>query len=512
MLFAEIGAIFSLIGYLFGVPYLYRIRTFAEMALSTAVAFGLLSISILGCYPNEGPLAALSRRTVGGLVARRLMPAAVLVPLLLGWVSLQGERAGNYPFELGLALMVLSMMMTMAVLAFWITHAVDREYTARKYAEALKISEEKYRSVTESANDAVISTDSQGNITFVNAAFESIFGYPQSDVLGQSLTRLMPQRFHQALTAGFNRYLTTGVARVIGKTVELTGLKMSGEEFPMELSLGVWRGADRIWFTAIIRDITERKEAEEQARRLQLLSTRQDFLAALMHNLKNPIIGSDRVFEVLTSNQFKHMSPDLVTTIFSELKQSNRKVLSMMNKLIEIYQYETDPLVLHPHPSDVAELVRSCVNDSISVAEARRIELVTELADDVDDIRVDPNGITRVVENLLDNAIKFSDEGNKVKVVVRKDGLNLVLAVHNYGITISDDERHALFRGFWTGIAGNSCPPGTGLGLYLCKTIVEAHHGILTCTSEEDLGTTFTVLLPIAVRARSVCLDSSFLR
>lgn len=620
VILVEVGAIFSLVGYLFGVPYLYKIRTFTEMALSTAIAFGLLAISILSCYPKEGPLAVLFSRTAGGLVARRLLPAAILLPPLLGWVKLQGERTGLYPFEFGLALIVLSMMTAMVVLTYWITYAVEREDAVRMYAEALKVSEEKYRSVTESANDAVISADSQGTITFVNSAFESIFGYSSSDVLGQPLTVLMPQRFHQAHTAGFNRYLTTGAARVIGKTVELAGMKKSGEEFPLELSLGVWRGADQILVTAIIRDITERqkaeqkfrallesapdamvitnqdgeiiivntqaeklfgysrdemlgnkvemlipesfrskhvgenfnsphmrpmgaglalsgirkdgsefpveislgpletehgtifstairditerKEAEDQARRLQLLSTRQDFLAALMHNLKNPIIGADRVLEAVTSHQGE-LPPDDATKIFSQLKQSNRKVLSMMNELIEIYQYETDPRVLHARPSDVTELVRSCINDLISLAEARRVEIVLELDDDVDGIRVDPSGIKRVMENLLDNAIKFSDDGNEVKVIVRKDGQSLVLSVHNYGKIISDDERHALFRGFWKGVAGKPCPPGTGLGLYLCKTIVDAHNGQLTCTSEEALGTTFTVVLPITGDAQS---------
>jgi len=616
VLIVTVGATFSVIGYLYGVPYLYKIRTFTEMALSTSIVFALLSISIFTAYYKEGPFAILTSKTAGGLVARRLMPAALILPPLLGWIRLQGERAGLYPFEFGLAIIVLSMMTVMTLLAYWITRAVEREDKTRMYAEALKSSEEKYRSITESATDAVISADSVGIIIFVNAAFESIFGYSSTEVLGKPLTMLMPQRFHEAYATGLHRYLTTGDVRVIGKTVELAGMKKNGEEFPVELSLGEWRETDRIWFTGIIRDvterqkaeqkfrallesapdamviandrgemiivntqaeklfgysrdellgnkvemlipkdaqsrhvnhrsefssnphtrpmgagrplygvrkdgkefpveislgpletahgtlvsaairdITERKEAEEQARRLQLLSTRQDFLAALMHNLKNPIIGANRVLEVVTSDHFGYQLPD-VKQIFSELKQSNRKVLNMMNELIEIYQYETDSRLIHSRPINVKELVRSCIKDAISLSVARRVRIMAEICDDVDDIRIDRAGITRVMESLLDNAIKFSTEDGEVKVIVRKNGQAIELAVHNFGKTISDEEREVLFVGFWKGVTGKSCPPLTGLGLYLCRTIVEAHHGQLICTSEESLGTTFTVVLP----------------
>ncbi len=610
------GAIFSLVGYMYGVPYLYKIRTFTEMALSTAISFGLLSIAALTIFPKEGPVGYLTSPTAGGIVARRLLPAAVLAPPLFGWLRLQGERAGLYPFEFGLALMVMSMMLAMAVLAYWIIHAVEKEDRTRAYAKAIKRSEEKYRSVTESATDAIISTDSQGNIIFVNRAFESTFGYTSAEVQREPLTLLMPLRFHEGYKAGLQKYLNTGEAPVIGRALELAGRKKSGEEFPLEFSLGAWKEEDRTLFTAIIRDITERQKAEQkfrallesapdamvitdvdgkiiivntkaetlfgysrdemlgnkvemlipervrskhvghrsdfslnphsrpmgaglelyavrkggeefpveislgpletengtiisttirdvtdrmqaqdQARRLQLLSTRQDFLAALMHNLKNPIIGADRVLEVVTSDDFRKL-PSELTKIFSELKQSNRRVLNMMNELIEVYQYETDPRVVDPCPNNINEIVRGCINDAMRTAKTRRVEIVAEFDDGIEIVRVDRTGIIRVVENLLDNAIKFSDEGSEVRVTLSKRGVNLELAVHNFGRIISEEEIHALFRGFWKGVAGKSVSPGTGLGLYLCRILVEGHQGELICKSQEGFGTTFTVVLP----------------
>lgn len=610
-------AVFSLIGYLYGVPSLYKIKSFTEMALSTAIAIALLSAGILAGNPEEGPFALLRSRAGSGAIARRLLPTGILLPPLIGWAALHGQRSGSYPYEFGVAIVALSMMMAMIVLSCWLSHVLEREDTTRKYAEDLRASEEKYRSVTESANDAIISADWKGSITFVNAAFESIFGYSSTEARGKTLTFLMPERLREAHAEGLNRFVATGRARVIGKTVELAGVKKNGEEFPLELSLGVFGQGEAMSFTGIVRDITERKEAEqkfqsllesapdamiitnesgemiivnsqaeklfgfsraellgkkvemliperlrnrhvmhrttffndphprqmgsgmelyavgkdgreipveislgpletehgtlisaairdiserkmaeEQSRRLQLLSTRQDFLAALMHNLKNPIIGADRVLEIVSSGRLGSLPPELAR-IFSQLKESNRKLLSMMNELIEVYQYETDPRVLHPQPTDIGALVRSCINDCSTLSRSRQVELKTEVPDDLGLVLIDETGIGRVLDNLLDNAIKYSDEGGKITVSVRKNENTLEFSVHNYGRTISGEERQALFRGFWKGDAGMSRPPGTGLGLYLCKTIIDGHRGELACTSEEDSGTKFTVTLPI---------------
>src|SRR5262249_43102605 len=126
--------------------------------------------------------------------------------------------------------------------------------------------EERFRSVTESAMDAVISTDSNGTILSWNHGAQRLFGYARDEIVGQPLTMLMPARYRGSCFAGLNRVVATGQQRLMGKTLEVHGLTRDGDEFPVELSLSRWQTGDSTFVGAIIRDITERHQAEEALR------------------------------------------------------------------------------------------------------------------------------------------------------------------------------------------------------------------------------------------------------
>ena len=133
-----------------------------------------------------------------------------------------------------------------------------QDITARKQAdEALRASEERFRSVTQSANDAIISADNRGIILSWNKGAKAIFGYQEEEVRGKPLTLLMPERYREAHLQGVKRVQATGESRVIGTTVELDGLKKDGSEFPLELSLATWRTMGETFYSAIVRDITD---------------------------------------------------------------------------------------------------------------------------------------------------------------------------------------------------------------------------------------------------------------
>ena len=143
-----------------------------------------------------------------------------------------------------------------------VNNQLQKELDARKQAEqALRESEERFRAVAESATDAIVAADKSGHITYFNQGAERIFGYAARDVISRPLTLLMPQRFHDAHRQGLARFLTTGEARVVGRTVELVGQRKDGTEFPLELSLASWKARGDTFFTGILRDITERKRA-----------------------------------------------------------------------------------------------------------------------------------------------------------------------------------------------------------------------------------------------------------
>ena len=149
--------------------------------------------------------------------------------------------------------------------------AVTRDVTARKQAESdLRESEALFRAVSESAHDAIITADSLGMIIKWNKGAERLFGYTEAEIAGHPLTRLMPQRFREQHGAGMHRVRGGGEPKIMGKPVELIGLRKDGREFPLELSLAQWQIAEDRFFTGVIRDITERKLGEEQLRKLSL--------------------------------------------------------------------------------------------------------------------------------------------------------------------------------------------------------------------------------------------------
>jgi PAS domain S-box-containing protein len=154
--------------------------------------------------------------------------------------------------------------------------SLKNQIAAREQVEmSLRASEERFRSVTQSALDGIISADSSDRIISWNKGAQIIFGYSEDEALGQSLTMLMPERYCAAHMKGMARYATTGEAHVIGNTVEFHGLRKDGSEFPMEISLSTWTARDEIFYSGIIRDITERKrvyqELEESENRYRLL-------------------------------------------------------------------------------------------------------------------------------------------------------------------------------------------------------------------------------------------------
>ena len=142
---------------------------------------------------------------------------------------------------------------------------LDRDITTLKQTEeTLRESEERFRSITHSSNDGIISADSSGQIISWNEGAESIFGYRAEEIIGSELILLMPERYREAHRMGLERLKTTGKRHINEKTIELSGLKKDGSEFPLELSLGSWRTSSGLYVSGIIRDITDRKRSEER--------------------------------------------------------------------------------------------------------------------------------------------------------------------------------------------------------------------------------------------------------
>ncbi|MBM7693910.1 diguanylate cyclase (GGDEF)-like protein/PAS domain S-box-containing protein [Peribacillus deserti] len=222
---------------------------------SLAALFLMFFVSRNSGTPRLWRWKAGSALTMGGAVAGMHftgMSAARFKPHHHGGLS--GITVDNtfLAYSIGIGMLIILGLVFISIF-------VDKQFES----QSIK-SESKFRSVIESANDAIILADRQGAIISWNKGAEEIFGYHEKEALGRQLQLIIPEKYREAHQKGMERFLSSGEPQVIGKTVELQGLRKGGNEFPIELSIASWVEEGKIYFSSIIRDITERKQAEDR--------------------------------------------------------------------------------------------------------------------------------------------------------------------------------------------------------------------------------------------------------
>lgn len=245
-----------------------------------------------------------------------------------------------------------------------------------------------------------------------------------------------------------------------------------------------------------IRYSIERRKSEENMSRLAVYEQREEFMATLTHDLKNPLIGANRILELMAARAMGDVSLQQ-EKILLQLRDSNKTLLSIVQNLIEVYRFERGVNTVCMQRTDLLEVLSSCIADIAPIAENREIELLKNCPGE-SIVFADPNSMRRVMQNLLDNALKFTPRGGRVTMDLAPRSENVVLEIGDTGPGIPPDDQLTLFQRFSQGRVGKKYTPGTGLGLYLCKQIVDAHRGEISFTTAEGVGTTFKVLLPAA--------------
>lgn len=315
---AVLISLLALIGYAYGIQSLYRIPPFSSMALHTAFAFYLLFIGIVFAQPTQGIMAIILKRSIGGILARRLIPAALIIPFVIGWFRLKAEQAGYFTTEFGVALSTTFNITIFTTLVLLVARSLDKTETERKrMVEKLRDSEARYRTVIETASDAIITVDQNSKIQFANSSAKKIFGYTIEELLGQQLTMLMPVHLQDVHLAGLKRYIDTGHRHISWNNVELPGLHKNGQEISLEVSFGEFNKTGQRFFTGTLRDITERKLAEAKLReQAQIL----DLAPVLIHDINHRIVfwntGAEMMYGWKQDETIGELSHNLLQTEF----------------------------------------------------------------------------------------------------------------------------------------------------------------------------------------------------
>jgi PAS domain S-box-containing protein len=241
---------------------------YSPMAFHTAALFLLLSLGILSVHPQRGLTGVLLREDVGGILVRRLLPAIILTPLLVGGMWLLGERLGLFGTTLGVSIFVLATMAAFLVVVARNAITISRlDAQHRSMEQSLRLSEARFAGIVSTAADAIISIDEEQKIILFNAGAERIFGYAASEAMGRSMDLLLPRQF-QSLHRQYVREFVSRerTARQMAERRSVLGRRKNGEEFSAEASISKLEVDGTKLLTVILRDITARKRADEVLR------------------------------------------------------------------------------------------------------------------------------------------------------------------------------------------------------------------------------------------------------
>ena len=381
-------------------------------------------------------------------------------------------------------------------------HTIITNAEHKRMAEELKESEEHFRSVAESANEAIITSNSKGIIFGWNLGAETIFGYTDAEIVGKNLELLIPLRYLDKHINGMKRVEDGGEHHVIGRTVELHGLHKSGKEFPLELSLAGWETTKGKFFTGILRDITERKQTEEKIKnsneQLIILNAEKDkFFSIIAHDLKSPFSGFLNLTELMADGKVNYSQAEIVENS-KALNKAARTLYKLLDNLLEWSQLQRGAIKFTPKISFLSKMIEGCIDTINQRAVQKNITIVNEVPVSLK-VFVDDKMINTVLRNLLSNAVKFTRQNGKVMVrSAHSDNGTIEISVIDNGVGIPAKDVKRLFNieeKFRR--KGTDGEDSTGLGLLLCKEFVDKHGGKIWVESKENEGSTFSFTLPI---------------
>ncbi|HMJ14997.1 MAG TPA: ATP-binding protein [Polyangiaceae bacterium] len=512
---------FAILGYATGAEQLYGIARYTGIAVHTAAALFLLAVGLFLARAEREPARLLVADNPGGEVVRKLLPTAILLPLVIGWLRTLGQKYQLYDTAFGRALLLLTLIALFTQLVWRVaqrlsTVAAERTAAelasthARAEAERLALENVETLNLLDSllahAPIGLVFFDRDGRCVRLNAFLARMRPGPEATPAGQHVSDVLP---------GVSTSLDAVIASVFDAGFAVMDLEIAsapGSEREQSWLMGVFpvrdgRGAISL-AGAVLIEISERKRLEaqraalldsERAARVEAeraATLKDEFLTTLSHELRTPlnaILGWTAI-----AKQVRDCPSELERPL-ETIERNARAQAQLIEDLLDISRIVSGQMRLAVEAVQLPGVVQAAVSAVAPAARAKEIRLAVEMDPDLIPITGDAGRLQQVVWNLLSNAVKFTPKGGQVALGVHRRGLGVELSVSDDGIGITPEFLPHVFDRFRQADSSTTRRHGgLGLGLAIVKQLVELHGGSVSAASPgEAKGSTFVIGLPL---------------
>ena len=340
--------------------------------------------------------------------------------------------------------------------------------------------------IIKSATDGIVTINEDHVIIGYNEGAEKMFGYSRDEALGQDLNILIPPPYKEVHRGFVRRYVATREARVIGKHVRLKAQRRDGSEFPMSISFSVAEIRDNLYFTGVIRDITEYQEMQDRLLQSERLAAVGNTVTHIAHEIKNPLLiigGFAR--QLLKIPGLDDKSRQKLNIIAEEVSNLEAMVAEMRD-FVRLPAAVKSRGRLEEAISEALELFRDTFTENH--VKINRVE-----DGPLPPLDFDPKQLRQVLINLFKNALEAMPRGGEITISTRVSEQNAEIVLADTGEGMDPEVAANIFQPYFTTKA-----QGTGLGLAICQSIIQGHGGSISVKSTPGKGTAFTMQLPLA--------------
>lgn len=341
----------------------------------------------------------------------------------------------------------------------------------------------------ENTNEAFVTIDQNHKVLFFNKTAEEIFGYRRHEIIGRDLDVIMSEKCARDHRQAVERYAKTRVPRRIGHETEMSATRKGGKTFPATISFSVFEREGFLYFTGIVRDLTETKALQEKIIRSERLAALGQVVAEITHEIKNPLmmIGG-------FANQLKRETRDKKShTKLNVIAEQVSRLENLLEELRDLYL----PRALNIEEIEISSLLHDVYSLAKNDCEEKKINAEIKTDSEPIIVEADRARLEQVLLNLLNNSMEAMETGGNLSIQPKLVGDKVEISIADDGIGIPEDDKEKVFSPFYT-----TKKHGTGLGLSISRNIIEENEGSsLTFESEEGKGTVFRIILPVSKAA-----------